>query len=373
MKRALPMVRIKPKRASPAGLAPSKPTTSITPTECRSLSANSSSSPTSGVPSWDGSESVLTTAMRRAAMRRAIVESDRAPSPLPVAPKPKPTRRPEFPPPESYRWPTRTSMRPPQLNVADHPLDSIESEPDLRRWYHGVAFFLFWHFAIIAVCSYLLLRVFWKPIAPLLIGTWMSSILYSAELAQAVFYYQNFKNDSGCLKALVWTTFFIDTVGLLNDYACVYLYTIKHAGDVAYFANQNATIPVYVFTTVAVALPVQIFLVVRYWRFTHKKITVLVLAILILVAFGGSFTCGLMVALFPAFKDRHKSLCLVTGAPADLGIAAALLWEFLQAKPGTSPKMRNVINRLVAVTVQTGAATATIAVAALIGFPSSSR
>ncbi|KAJ7627181.1 hypothetical protein FB45DRAFT_1059975 [Roridomyces roridus] len=210
---------------------------------------------------------------------------------------------------------------------------------------------------------------------PLLIGTWMSSILYSAELAQAAIYYQNFKNDKWCLKALVWTTVLIDTVGLLNDYACVYLYTIKHAGDVnvAYFADQNATIPVYVFTTVAVALPVQIFLVVRYWRFTHKKITVLVLAILILVAFGGSFTCGLMVALFPAFKDRHKlaipaTLWLVTGAAADLGIAAALLWEFLQAKPGTSPKMRNVINRLVAVTVQTGAATATIAVAALIGF-----
>ncbi|KAJ7648122.1 hypothetical protein FB45DRAFT_1020329 [Roridomyces roridus] len=203
---------------------------------------------------------------------------------------------------------------------------------------------------------------------PLLIGTWMSSILYSAELSQAAFYYQNFQDDSGCLKALVWTTVFIDTVGLLNDYAYTYLYTVRHA-----VSKENATTPIYVFTTVAVALPVQILLVVRYWRFSHKKIITLVLTILILAAFGGAVASGVMVALFPAFKDRHKlalpaTLWLVTSAAADLGIAAALLWEYLRAKPGTSSEMRNVINLLVAVTLQTGTATAAIAVAALIGF-----
>ncbi|KAJ7688505.1 hypothetical protein B0H14DRAFT_3906951 [Mycena olivaceomarginata] len=149
-------------------------------------------------------------------------------------------------------------------------------------------------------------------------------------------------------------------------------YTITHVGDTTYFADQNSTIPVYVFTTVAVALPVQIYLVTRYWKFTHKHVITLFLSLLILAGLGGSFTCGVMVALFPAFKDRSKFkvpaiIWLATEAAADLGIAAVLLWEVLRTRP-TSTQTRNLVNRLVTVTLQTGTATATIAVASLVGY-----
>ncbi|KAJ6479066.1 hypothetical protein C8R45DRAFT_1101487 [Mycena sanguinolenta] len=203
----------------------------------------------------------------------------------------------------------------------------------------------------------------------LLIGTWASSLLYTAELYQAVYYYLHFKNDNWRLKMLVSVTFSIDTVAVLNDYAC---YTITHAGDTGYLANQNRSIPVYVFTTATVAAPVQIFLASRYWKFAQKRFITLFLSLLILAAFGGAFTCGLMVALFPAFKDRFKLkipaiLWLITEAAADVGIAAALVGEFLRRKP-PSAETQNVINRLTTVTLQTGAATAAIAVAALVGY-----
>ncbi|KAJ7934077.1 hypothetical protein B0H13DRAFT_1855550 [Mycena leptocephala] len=42
-------------------------------------------------------------------------------------------------------------------------------------------------------------------------------------------------------------------------------------------------------------------------------------------------------------------------------------WEFLRSRP-TSTETRNVVNRLATVTLQTGTATATIAVAALVGY-----
>ncbi|KAF7348767.1 hypothetical protein MVEN_01396200 [Mycena venus] len=222
---------------------------------------------------------------------------------------------------------------------------------------------------------------------PFLIGTWASSVsyirvslLYTAELYQAVYYYQHFKNDNWKLKTLVSVAVFIDTVALLTNYACVYLYTITHVGDAAYFTQQNwtylvldwQTIPVNVTTTATVAVAAQTFLVARYWRFTHKHAVTLLLSLLILAGFGGSFTCGLMVALFPALKDRFKLkipaiLWLVTEAAADLGIAAALLWEILRTRP-TSTETRNVVNRLATVTLQTGTVTATIAVGALVGY-----
>ncbi|KAF7343542.1 hypothetical protein MSAN_01974700 [Mycena sanguinolenta] len=206
----------------------------------------------------------------------------------------------------------------------------------------------------------------------LLIGTWASSLLYTAELYQALRYYRYFKNDDWRLKMLVSVTFSIDTIALLNDYASVYLYTITHAGDTAYLANQNWTIPFYVFTTAIVATPVQIFLLTRYWKFTRKHVITLFLGFLILAGFGGSVTCGLMVALFPAFKDRFKLkipaiLWLVTEAAADLGIAVALVWEFLGAR-STSTETRNVVSRLATMTIQTGTATAALAVAALFGY-----
>ncbi|KAJ7861822.1 hypothetical protein B0H14DRAFT_3134428 [Mycena olivaceomarginata] len=206
----------------------------------------------------------------------------------------------------------------------------------------------------------------------LLIGTWASSLLYTAEMYEAMYYYRHFKNDNWRLKTLVSVAFLIDTVALLNDYACVYLYTITHVGDTAYFANQNWTIPVYVFTTAAVALPVQIYLVARYWKFAHKHVITLSLSLLSLAAFGGTLTCGLVVAVFPAFKDRDKLkipaiLWLITEAAADIGIAVALLWEFLKTRP-TSTETRNVVKRLIAVTLQTGTATAAIAVATFIGY-----
>ncbi|KAF7343536.1 hypothetical protein MSAN_01974100 [Mycena sanguinolenta] len=207
---------------------------------------------------------------------------------------------------------------------------------------------------------------------PLLIATWASSLLYTAELYQALRYYRYFKNDDWRLKMLVTITFSIDTIALLNGYVSVYLYTITHAGDTAYFVHQNWTIPLYVFATAIVASLVQIFLLSRYWNFAQKHVITLFLGCLILASFGGSVTCGVMVALFPTFKDRSKLkipaiLWLVTEAAADLGIAVALVREFVRAKP-TSTEARNVVSRLATMTVQTGTATAAIAVAALFGY-----
>ncbi|KAJ7680182.1 hypothetical protein B0H14DRAFT_3177449 [Mycena olivaceomarginata] len=196
----------------------------------------------------------------------------------------------------------------------------------------------------------------------ILIGTWASSLLYTAELYQAVYYYRHFKNDDWRLKTLVWVTVSIDTVGLLNDYAC----------DTAYLAKENWTIPTYAFTTSAVAVGAQSYLVTRYWKFTHKHVITLFLSLLILAGLGGSFTCGVMVSLDSAVKDRVKLkiaaiLWLGTEAAADLAIAAALLWEFLRTRP-TSAETRNLVNRLATLTLQTGTATAALAVAALIGY-----
>ncbi|KAJ7767099.1 hypothetical protein B0H14DRAFT_3509869 [Mycena olivaceomarginata] len=155
----------------------------------------------------------------------------------------------------------------------------------------------------------------------LLIGTWASSLLYTAEMYQAMYYCRHFKNDNWRLKCQ--SPSLIDTCALLNDYA----YTITHVTQ-AYFANQNWTIPGIRFHDCPLSpFQSQIYLVARYWKLP------LILAAGAQTIFGGSFTCGFMVAVFPAFEDRDKLkipaiLWLITEAAADIGIAVALLWEF---------------------------------------------
>ncbi|KAJ7189911.1 hypothetical protein GGX14DRAFT_701925 [Mycena pura] len=204
----------------------------------------------------------------------------------------------------------------------------------------------------------------------ILIGTWAASLLYAAEVMQAVYYFSHFKNDAWTKKVLVGFTVLIDTVSILGDYGGVYLYTITHAGDLVYLSNQNWSAPLHLFTTAVVVIVVQLFLIVRYWRFTKNIPATLFLVLLTMAAFGSSVACGVIIAMFPAFKDRDKvkipaTIWLVTEAVADLGIAAALLWEFRRVN---MRETWSVVRRLMTVTIQTGTASALIATAALIAF-----
>ncbi|KAJ6461780.1 hypothetical protein C8R45DRAFT_1108531 [Mycena sanguinolenta] len=199
----------------------------------------------------------------------------------------------------------------------------------------------------------------------LLIGTWASSL---RQICQ-------WPNDNWKMKSYVAVTFAIDTTSAVVDYACVYLYTITHAGDLVYLTKQNLPVPLHVVSTITVALLVQSFLAFLYWRFTHNAIIVCFLYRLILVAFGGGLASALTVVLFPAFKDHSKvrisaAVWLVTQASADLIIAGALFRELMKAKSMFKGQRRvnNMLNRLVLHIIQTGTVTAIIAVLALIMF-----
>ncbi|KAF7335167.1 hypothetical protein MSAN_02349900 [Mycena sanguinolenta] len=210
-----------------------------------------------------------------------------------------------------------------------------------------------------------------------LIGTWASSLVYMAELLQAIHYFRTFKKDDWKLKSYVAIAFTIDTISAIADYACVYLYTITHAGDLVYLTKQNWGVPLYIISTTTVALLVQSFLAFRYWRFTNNTIIVCFFAHPDPGSgFGGGFSSGLTIALFPAFKDRNKvqisaTVWIVTQVAADIIIAGALVLELMKAKSvfkGQQRRVNNMLNRLVLHTIQTGTATAVIAVLALIAF-----
>ncbi|KAJ7354280.1 hypothetical protein DFH08DRAFT_955673 [Mycena albidolilacea] len=173
----------------------------------------------------------------------------------------------------------------------------------------------------------------------LLVGTWASSLLYMFEISQIWYYFQNFKQDDRKFKTLVTTSLVVDTMGMVGDYICVYLYTITHAGDAEYLFSMHWPMPFYVLDTGVLAVMVQAFLVFRYWRFTRNTLIALFLCFGIIISFGGVLTGTLMATLYTSLADRPKF---------EIPIAT--------------------LDRLTAITIQSGAAATTIAGATLIAY-----
>ncbi|KAJ7110460.1 hypothetical protein C8R44DRAFT_800055 [Mycena epipterygia] len=206
----------------------------------------------------------------------------------------------------------------------------------------------------------------------LLVGTWVNSVLYTVEVIQAAYYYRHFKRDNWMLKLLVSSAITIDSVSMIANYSAVYLYTITHWGDLAYLKNQYWPEPLNVFTTGVVTALAQSFLTTRYWLLTRNKSITLILFFFITVAAGGAFTSGATLAIFPQYKDRGKAVIpgiiwLVTEAVTDVSIALALLLQFRKVN-SSFRETRSLLNRLVAQTIQTGTAGATIALVVLVAF-----
>ncbi|KAJ7804101.1 hypothetical protein B0H14DRAFT_2885367 [Mycena olivaceomarginata] len=198
----------------------------------------------------------------------------------------------------------------------------------------------------------------------LLVGTWASSL-------QAVYYYRHFKRDNWTLKLLVSSAIAIDSVSMIANYSAVYLVSL-FSGDLAYLKNQYWPEPLNVFTTGVVTALVQSFLTARYWLLTKNKSITLTLFFFITVAAGGAFASGATLAIFPQYNDRGKAtipgiIWLVTEAVADVSIALALLLQFMKVK-SSFKETRSLLNRLVAQTIQTGTAGATVALVVLVAF-----
>ncbi|KAJ7309277.1 hypothetical protein DFH08DRAFT_899427, partial [Mycena albidolilacea] len=200
-----------------------------------------------------------------------------------------------------------------------------------------------------------------------------------SEVYQGLYYFRHFEKDDWKLKTLVTVALLVDTVSTVGDYICVYLTRLLPlmaywmlAGDLEYLSNGHWPIPLYGFTTGVLGALVQGFLVIRYWRFTQNSLISLVLSLGIIIAFCIVVVSSCMFALYPSLKDRLKlkipaALWLVTEVAVDAGITSALLWEFRKAR-GILTETKGILNRLTAVTIQSGATASMLVGAALISY-----
>ncbi|KAJ6449455.1 hypothetical protein C8R45DRAFT_1084233 [Mycena sanguinolenta] len=183
----------------------------------------------------------------------------------------------------------------------------------------------------------------------ILIGTWASSLLYMVEIVQSVYYFQHFAHDDWKFKTLVTVALVVDSLSLIGDYICIYEYTVTHAvnwmlsGDLEYLATVHWVRQVDIIPCLG-----------------------------IIISFGSVCTTSLMITVYTSLEDREKfripiAVWLLTEVAVDAGIASVLVWEFRKAR-GILTETRGALDRLTAVTIQSGAAAATLAGAGLMGY-----
>ncbi|KAF7346934.1 hypothetical protein MVEN_01445800 [Mycena venus] len=203
---------------------------------------------------------------------------------------------------------------------------------------------------------------------PLFIGVILSTAVYGIMSVQMLRYYQTYKDDPRCFRYFILYLFFAETANLLIQIGIIYEPLIVRYG------TQRALItsPLHAISIVAVSTAVQLFTAWRIYVITESITLLMLISILSVASFGG----GLLVTVFTAIRNEFREfqsfagaviVWLICSAVCDVLITVVLTYSLSTRKTG-STAVDGQINRIIRLTVQTGAITTVAALADLIIF-----
>ncbi|KAI0806601.1 hypothetical protein C8Q74DRAFT_1212789 [Fomes fomentarius] len=213
-------------------------------------------------------------------------------------------------------------------------------------------------------------------VGPILFGALASWLLFGISIVQLYLYYIFFPNDKIGIKALVYWVFTLDI--LLTVIAAGMGWHILVAG---WGRQSNLIEPGWTFAAIAagdgiIAMTVQLFYAWRIWILKRWRV---IPGLIVLIALAQS-ACAISIAagipslhdvrLFNGIFYPRTSVWLAGGAVVDILIAASMFYVLSTAKKATSMLNRGdrAINRLIALSVETGSLSAATAILELIFF-----
>ncbi|KAJ6594889.1 hypothetical protein B0H19DRAFT_1247522 [Mycena capillaripes] len=211
----------------------------------------------------------------------------------------------------------------------------------------------------------------------LLIGTYVNSFLYIQEVIEVIKYFRHFAyRDRFFVQAVVFLALVIDSLDTAATDGIVYLNTITHWGDEAYFEAGSLIVPIFLILTSVSAIISRIYLSLRYWRITKNRIPSILLILSNLSFVAG--TALLAVTMFnnPSFDVRAKLrtpaiFWMAASTASDVVIAIALLVVSRRGifpSYGLSSYYSFSFPRFCSVMLQAGVIGAAFSIAALIVF-----
>ncbi|KAK6977620.1 hypothetical protein R3P38DRAFT_519337 [Favolaschia claudopus] len=207
---------------------------------------------------------------------------------------------------------------------------------------------------------------------PFLIGLILSTATYGVMAVQMFQYYQKYRNDNSRIRYFILYLFLANTANLVFEIAIVYEPLIVRYGTQRASIVSPLLLPGDAVSVVAISTPVQMFTAWRIRVITGSIVLPLIISFLSVASFAG----GLGVTIFVSIRNEFHQfqsfssviiVWLVASAVCDVLITIVLTYSLTTRKTGFSA-VDGQINRIIRLTVQTGAITAVAALADLILF-----
>ncbi|KAJ7034043.1 hypothetical protein C8F04DRAFT_1395710 [Mycena alexandri] len=207
---------------------------------------------------------------------------------------------------------------------------------------------------------------------PMLIGVLLSTAVYGVMAVQMLLYYQTYKTDARWIRYFLLYLFLVETVNLAVEIGVIYEPLIVRYGTQNALITSPLFLPGVAISLVAVSTPIQLFTAWRISVITESIVIPLLISVLAVVSFAGAVLVTIFVSIRNEFEKFQSFswaviIWLISSAIVDVLIAAKLTHSLTIRRTGFSA-MDGQINRLIRLTVQTGAITAIVALVDVILF-----
>ncbi|KAI0055577.1 hypothetical protein BV25DRAFT_1865755 [Artomyces pyxidatus] len=204
---------------------------------------------------------------------------------------------------------------------------------------------------------------------PIFIGTILNTVLYGISIAQTFMYLKTYKNDKLWTKLIVLLVFILDTMNSVFDVEYTYNSLVNHYNDPAAIQKANwvfATDPALTSITGTV---VQLFFAWRVKVITRSNAAVAILIVGSVISCLGGIATSIAIGMVPMWLEFQKFeipviVWLTVSALVDSGITVILVWHLRKHKRGF--RSDELLDKIILLTVQTGAVTTVWAIVDLI-------
>ncbi|KAK0212189.1 hypothetical protein DFS33DRAFT_1279793 [Desarmillaria ectypa] len=206
--------------------------------------------------------------------------------------------------------------------------------------------------------------------APLMVGAFMTSVLYGVTVTQMYIYYRTSQKDPRWMRLFVLYLLLAETTNTILDVGIVFEPLILRYGSEIPSIRSPLLLHPDGVMTVLISTPVQMFMAWRIRIIAQSRIAALVIAVFSFTAMAGGIWTTVSVSLQPNYQQfanfRAAPITwLVSSAVTDILVSSFLVYSLSKKRNNFS---NDVITRLIRYNVQTGTVTALAALADAIVF-----
>ncbi|KAF9230599.1 hypothetical protein BU15DRAFT_69060 [Melanogaster broomeanus] len=216
---------------------------------------------------------------------------------------------------------------------------------------------------------------------PVLIGAWISLVLYGISLLQCFIYFLSYPKDTFSVKLMVVVVLTLDTAHKFLLCAGIWNRLIQHYGDILNFFVIQSPMLFAPPVTSLVSVIVQSYFAYRVWFLSKGLFKWIFPAVLMPFIIAQPGECLLVIILYctvkawkvSVFEVTSNSMLMNTGnastgiaAAVDIVIAIAMCTLLAMGRTGFSEKTDQMLLRLIVISLNTGLWTAILALLSII-------